>query len=167
MKPLPGSAPAHSPWMLTLWAAESQEQREWELPGPHGPGHCWEWECCAQRLPVGAFIWERVRAHRDAALFCACQGQELMLVAQLWHPLCCAPEWLLPSLQSRRLGQGDPCFHMPLLSQLWARLCPTFTEVAMDQLWVCSGGSQAHGSPLHATIGRRCLCCAAPSRRAP
>lgn len=83
------------------------------------------------------------RAHRDAALFCTCQGQDLMLVAELWHPLCChAPEWLLPSLQSKGTWARNPCFHMPLLSQLWAQLCPTFTEVVRDQLWVYSGGSQ-------------------------
>lgn len=104
------------------------------------------------------------RAHGNAALSCACQGQGLMLVAELWHPpRCHAPEQLLPSVQSK--GTWARASHMPPLSQLWAQLCPTFTEVVRDQLWVCSGGSLAHGSPLHPAISRRCPCCAAASRR--
>lgn len=113
MKPLPGSAPAHGPWRLTLgavWAAEWQEQREWELPDPHGPGLrtgprwlCPEQGCCAHVCMSVPSFGKGCRAHGDAALSCACQGWEFMLVAELWHPLCCrAPEWLLPSLQSKR-----------------------------------------------------------------
>lgn len=85
------------------WAAESPEQREWELPDPHGPelraGSCWP--CSEQDAVLSVCtsvpsLGKGCRAHRDAALSCACQGQELILLAELWHPLCCAPGWLLP-----------------------------------------------------------------------
>lgn len=163
MEPLPCSGPACGLWMLTLgtvWAAESQEQREWELPGPRGPGlrACSCWLCSEQDAVLSACMsvpsfGKGCRAHRDAALSCACQGQVLTLVAELWLPLCCAAEWLLPSLQS----QGIPGFHTPPVSQLWAQLCPTFAEGVRDQLWVCSGGSQAHGSPLPLAEGARAV----------
>lgn len=155
----------------TVWAAEVQEQREWELPDPHGPGLragsswlCSERGCCAQCLHVGAFIWERAQGTRECCLVLCLPGTGLMLVAELWHPpRCHAPERLLPSLQSK--GTWARASHTPPLSQLWAQLCPTFTEVVRDQLWVCSGGSLAHGTPLHPAISRRCPCCAAASRR--
>lgn len=46
------------------------------------------------------------RAHREAALSCACQGQELMLVAELWHSLGCR----VPALTAEQgdLGKGTP-----------------------------------------------------------
>lgn len=142
----------------------------------------------AARLPwTGAQSWLLLALLRTGVLCCVCiwglhlgkgAGHTGMLPCpkpagdwgSCWWQSCGSHCVVLlsafcPPCRAKGPGKGIPGSHPPPLSQPWAQLCPTFTEVLRGQLWVCSGGSQAHGSPLHPAIGRRCPCQAAPSRR--